>query len=70
MKFTKIMLVAMTALLVLGCGEGKYESLSSSELAKKMRHCDSIPKKSAVFANGCEKISKEVERRRKQKSKN
>ena len=69
MKLTKIILITMMTLLVLGCGEGKYASLSKSELTKKQRHCDSIPKKSAVFANGCEKISKEVKRRRELRNK-
>lgn len=69
MKFIKIMLITMTTLFVLSCGEGKYASMSNSELTKKQRHCDSIPRKSAVFANGCEKISEEVKRRRKPRNK-
>ena len=60
----------MMTLLVLGCGESKYEAMSKSELKKKERHCDSIPQKSAVFANGCEKISEEVKRRRNLRNKN
>jgi hypothetical protein len=69
MKLTKFTLIAIMTLLVLGCGEGKYASISNSELNKKKRHCDSIPKKSAVFANGCDKITQEVKSRRKARSK-
>lgn len=65
MNLIKIMLISVITLFLFSCGEGKYESMSKSELTKKQRHCDSIPKKSAVFANGCEKISEEVKRRRK-----
>ena len=68
MNSLKITLMTIITLLILGCGEGKYASMSNSELTKKQRHCDSIPKKSAVFANGCEKISEEVKRRRKLKN--
>ena len=64
MKLLKITLITIMTLLVLGCGESKYEAMSNSELKKKQKHCDSIPKKTAVFANGCEKISEEVKRRR------
>ena len=61
----------MTTLLfvVVGCSEGKYGGLSDAELRDKKRHCDSIPKKSPVFATGCENIKKEIERRRKAKRK-
>ena len=69
MKFIKIALFIVVFLILQSCGKGKYESMSNSELTKKQRHCDSIPKKSAVFANGCEKISEEVKRRRKARSK-
>jgi len=69
MKLVKITLITAITLLILGCGKGKYESMSISELSDKKRHCDSIPKKSAVFANGCEKISEEVKRRRAEKRK-
>ena len=65
MKLIKVTLVLLMTLLVVACGQGKYGGMSDAELAKKKRHCDSIPKKSAVFANGCEKISEEVKRRRK-----
>jgi len=64
MKLMKVVLTAIITLLLLSCGEGKYGSMSKSELTEKKRHCDSIPQKSAVFANGCEKISEEVKRRR------
>ncbi len=69
MKFLKITLITIITLLVLGCGESKFEAMSNSELKKKERHCDSIPKKSAVFANGCAKISEEVKSRRKARNK-
>ncbi|WP_444994781.1 hypothetical protein [Aliikangiella sp. IMCC44359] len=42
--------------------------MSNSELAEKKRHCDSVPKKSTVFATGCENIRKEIQRRRKKKN--
>jgi hypothetical protein len=67
MKIQKASLVTLLILLVTACGEGKYEKMSYKELKEKKRHCDSIPKKSAVFANGCEKISKEVLRRKNKK---
>jgi len=69
MKLVKITLLTISTLFILSCGEGKYGSMSNSELAEKQRHCDSIPKKSAVFANGCEKVSEEVKRRRKLRNK-
>lgn len=69
MKLTKITITAMLAFLLLSCGGGKYESMSNSELKEKKKHCDSIPKKSAVFANGCDKITKEVKRRRSERNK-
>ena len=69
MKLIKMAVITTITLLSLSCGEGKYGSMSNSELAKKQRHCDSIPKKSAVFANGCEKTSEEVKRRRKLRNK-
>jgi|GEM_PF-2485722 len=56
-------------LLLIACVEGKYEKMSDSELREKKRHCDSIPKKSAVFATGCENVRKELERRKKNKAK-
>ncbi len=69
MKLIRTILITIITLLLFSCGKGKYEAMSNSELTKKQRHCDSIPKKSAVFANGCEKISEEVKRRRKMRSK-
>jgi hypothetical protein len=66
MKIVKIALLAVTALMVTAC-ESKYEKMSYSELKEKQRHCDSIPKKSAVFATGCENIRKEIEKRRKER---
>jgi len=70
MKLLKIMLCSLLSLLIISCGDGKYGSMTRSELTEKQRHCDSIPKKTAVFANGCEKIKKELERRRNMKNKN
>jgi len=69
MKLLKVSFCMMSALFILNCGGGKYESMSNSELKEKQQHCDSIPKKSAVFANGCAKISKEVKRRRAERNK-
>jgi len=68
-KIIKISLFVLAALLLTACGEGKYEGMSNSELKEKKKHCDSIPKKSAVFANGCDKITKEVKRRRAERRK-
>ena len=67
MKLIKISLIALMVFSIAACGEGKYGKMSNSELAKKERHCDSIPKKSTVFANGCEKVTEEIKKRRKQK---
>jgi hypothetical protein len=67
MKMIKSTLVILVTLLTISCGEGKYGAMSDAELNKKKNHCDSIPKKSAVFANGCEKITAEVKRRRNKK---
>jgi len=67
MKLIKISIMALMVFSIASCGEGKYGGMSNSELAKKERHCDSIPKKSAVFANGCEKVAEEIKKRRKQK---
>ena len=67
MKYTKLMITIVAGLLVMGCSEGKYSGLSASELVEKKRKCDSVPKKSAVFANGCEQVSKEVAKRRAKK---
>ncbi|MCP3674543.1 MAG: hypothetical protein GY829_08780 [Gammaproteobacteria bacterium] len=64
MKLSKITLIILISLLATACGVGKYSGMSDKELAEKQRHCDSIPNKSAVFANGCEKVRKEIERRR------
>jgi len=49
---------------VVACSESKYSKMTSAELTKKKRHCDSVPKKSTVFATGCENIRKEIERRK------
>ena len=57
-------LIVLSGLLVAACGDGKYGKMSDKELAAKQSHCDSIPKKSAVFANGCERVKKEIERRK------
>ena len=64
MKLAKIILIILISLLASACGGGKYSGMSDTELAEKQRHCNSIPKKSAVFANGCEKVRKEIERRK------
>ena len=64
MKLIKVSLITLMVLLVAACNGGKYGGMSDSELAEKQRHCNSIPKKSAVFANGCEKIKEEIKRRR------
>jgi hypothetical protein len=69
MKITKYLLLTVSILLVTACGESKYEKMSYSELKEKQRHCDSIPKKSTVFATGCENIRKEIERRKKERKK-
>ena len=65
MKFVNVLSMVFMAFTVSACVESKYEKMSNAELAKKNRHCDSIPKKSAVFANGCENIKKEIKRRKK-----
>jgi len=65
MKMIKATIVSLVILCVAACGGDKYSKMSNAELAEKKRHCDSIPKKSAVFANGCEKISKEIKSRKK-----
>ncbi len=67
MKTTKYLLTTLTVLLISACGESKYEKMSYTELKEKQRHCDSIPKKSTVFATGCENIRKEIERRKKER---
>jgi len=67
MKLIKISLMILVIFSIVACGKGKYGSMSDSELNKKQRHCDSIPKKSAVFANGCEKVAEEIKRRRDEK---
>lgn len=64
---TRVSAILLFAILLSACGKSKYEKMSNSELKEKQRHCDSIPKKSAVFANGCAKIEKEIERRRSEK---
>ena len=65
MKLRKISLMILMVFSIAACGEGKYGGMSDSELNKKKRHCDSIPKKSAVFANGCDKVIEEIKKRRK-----
>jgi len=65
----RLILIVCLTLLATACGGSKYEKMSDSELREKKRHCDSIPKKSAVFANGCENIKKEIQRRKKAKRK-
>ena len=64
MKYIKLAFFTVSILLAVACSEGKYSKLSDAELREKQRHCDSIPKKSAVFASGCENISKETKRRK------
>ena len=66
MKLIKTILIILIGLHTTACVEGKYSGMSDKELADKKKHCDSIPKKSAVFANGCERIQKEIEHRKKQ----
>jgi len=66
MKLIKASLIIIIALLSSACTEGKYSKMSNKELTEKQRHCDSVPKKSAVFANGCEQVSKEIKRRKKE----
>lgn len=65
----RIFLVACLVSLLMACGGNKYEKMSDSELREKKRHCDSIPKKSPVFATGCENIKKEIKRRKKERRK-
>ncbi len=67
MKSTKYLLITLSVLLVSACSESKYEKMSYTELKEKQRHCDSIPKKSTVFATGCENIRKEIERRKEER---
>jgi hypothetical protein len=69
MKITKYLLLTASILLATGCSESKYEKMSYTELKEKQRHCDSIPKKSTVFATGCENIRKEIERRKEERKK-
>ena len=64
MKLNKIILVCLITLVATACSKGKYREMSKAELTKKQLHCDSIPKKSAVFANGCDKVLKEIKRRK------
>ena len=66
MKLVKTCMLITIILLATACVEGKYSKMSDKELADKQRHCDSIAKKSAVFGNGCEKVSEEIERREKE----
>ncbi|TQV81400.1 hypothetical protein [Aliikangiella coralliicola] len=69
MNQLKIILLVSVGMLATACTESKYSKMSDAELNQKKRHCDSIPKKSPVFATGCENIAKEIERRRKEKRK-
>ena len=69
MKLIKNILPILASLTVLACSEGKYSNLTDAELREKKRHCDSIPKKSPVFAAGCENIKKELKRRKDEKKK-
>ncbi len=64
MNKTKCVILILSMGVLVACGEGKYEKMSYSELKDKKRHCDSVPKKSAVFATGCENVDKEIERRK------
>ncbi len=68
MKLLKITIYVLFGFSAAACSEGKYSKMSNSELAEKKRHCDSVPKKSTVFATGCENIRKEIQRRRKKKN--
>ena len=68
MKLIKITVFFLLGLLIAAC-DGKYAKMSDSELREKKRHCDSIPKKSAVFATGCENVVKELKRRREERRK-
>ncbi|WP_019026271.1 hypothetical protein [Colwellia piezophila] len=52
MTLLKITFVILLGWQATACVKGKYASMSDKELAEKQNHCDSIPKKSAVFANG------------------
>ena len=63
-KLFKVTFITLFCLQATACVEGKYSQMTDQELAKKQKHCDSIPKKSAVFANGCERIRKEIEQRK------
>ena len=67
MKLLKFALLTLAILVTTACSESKYEKMSYSELKEKKRHCDSIPKKSTVFATGCENIRKEIERRKEER---
>jgi hypothetical protein len=67
MNFFKLILFTLSIFLISACSESKYEKMSYTELKEKQRHCDSVPKKSTVFATGCENIRKEIERRKEEK---
>lgn len=69
MKFIKLTLSTTLILLAMACSDSKYSKMSESELREKQRHCDSVPKKSTVFATGCENIRKEIERRKQERRK-
>ena len=63
MRYIITLLLVFLVVFLSSCSEGKYEGMSKTELMEKKRHCDSIKKKSPVFATGCENVSKELERR-------
>ena len=69
MKLIKATLYLSSCLLLTACSEGKYGNLTDAELREKKRHCDSIPKKSPVFAAGCENIKEELKRRKDERKK-
>ena len=67
MKLLKVCLIILFSLVAIACVENKYTRMTKGELQEKQRHCNSIPNKSAVFANGCKRIRQEIERRKKLK---
>ncbi|MCW8880122.1 MAG: hypothetical protein OQJ89_03730 [Kangiellaceae bacterium] len=69
MRLIKASLFFLACMLLAACSEGKYGNLTDAELREKKRHCDSIPKKSPVFATGCENIKKELKRRKDERKK-
>lgn len=69
MKRLKSIYFLLLSLLIFACSEGKYGNLTDAELREKKRHCDSVPKKSPVFAAGCENIKDELKRRKDERKK-